>query len=73
MRVQSLGGQMFQMIEAVGVSAVSFSDAAKNAVDQLIAKGKKVHFFEVVQQRGAVRENKIKEFQVIVKIAFEME
>lgn len=67
-----MGGSMFQMIEVVGVSEKGFSEAVKSAVDELIAQGKKVHFFEVIQQRGAVRENKFKEFQVTVKVAFEM-
>jgi hypothetical protein len=60
------------MVEVVGVSPAGFTEAVKSAVESLIAQGKKVHFFEVIQQRGAVRENKIKEFQVIVKVAFEI-
>jgi len=63
---------MLQMVEVVGVSPAGFTEAVKSAVESLIAQGKKVHFFEVIQQRGAVRENKIKEFQVIVKVAFEI-
>lgn len=63
---------MLQMQEVVGVSSEGFSEAVKSAVEQFIVQGKKVHFFEIIQQRGAVRDNKLKEFQVVLKIAFEM-
>lgn len=62
---------MLQMIEVVGVSPLGFSEAVKNAVEQLAAQGKKLHFFEVIQQRGSVRDNKLKEYQVVLKAAFE--
>jgi flavin-binding protein dodecin len=60
---------MFKMIEVVGVSPIGFSEAVKEAVAQVIAAGQEVHFFEVTQQRGAVRDGKFKEFQVVVKAA----
>ncbi|MBN2145430.1 MAG: dodecin domain-containing protein [Candidatus Aureabacteria bacterium] len=62
---------MLNFIEAVGVSDKGFSEAVKTAVEEVIASGKKVHFFQVIEQRGAVRDSKIKEFQVILKIAVE--
>lgn len=61
----------FKMIEVVGVSDKGFSEAVKAAVEEVTASGEKPHFFEVVGQRGAVRENKIKEYQVTLKIAVE--
>lgn len=63
---------MFRMLEVVGRSEKSFSEAVKSAVEEMISSGEKVHFFEVIEQRGAVREGKFKEFQVKVKIAVEM-
>ena len=62
---------MFKMLEVVGSSPISFSQAAKDAVNQILTSGEKVHFFEVVEQRGAVREGKFNEFQVKLKIAVE--
>jgi hypothetical protein len=62
---------MLRMIEVVGVSPVGYSEAARDAVETLIKQGEKVHFFEVIGQRGAVRDGKLKEFQVIVKVAVE--
>jgi hypothetical protein len=63
---------MFKMLEVVGTSPESFSVAVQDAVEKASASGGKLHFFQVVEQRGAIREGKVKEFQVILKIATEM-
>ena len=63
---------MLKMLEVVGTSPESFSQAVRNGVDQVEAAGEKVHFFEVVEQRGSVREGRLKEYQVKLKIAVEM-
>lgn len=60
---------MYKLEEYVGRSKEGYSEAVREAVDQAAASGKKVHFFEVVEQRGLVKDNKLEEFQVIVKIA----
>ena len=62
---------MYKIIEVVGVSPTGFSEAVKNAVNQLTASGEKIHFFRVTEERGLVRDGKLKEFQVVVKIAVE--
>jgi dodecin len=62
---------MFRMIEMVGTSPKGFSEAVQEAVASVIKSGQKPHFFEVLEQRGAVRDAKIKEFQVTLKIAVE--
>lgn len=62
---------MFKMLEVVESSPEGFSEAAKTAVEKVIKSGEKVHFFEIVEQRGAVREGQFKEFQVKLKIAVE--
>lgn len=62
---------MFKMMDVVGVSPAGFSEAAKDGVDKILASGEKVHFFQVLEQRGAVREGKLKEFQVIIRAATE--
>jgi flavin-binding protein dodecin len=62
---------MLKMIEVVGISAEGFSEAAAKAIGTLIAQGEKIHFFQVVEQRGSVRDGKLKEFQAIIKVAIE--
>lgn len=63
---------MLRMIEVAESSKDGFSEAVKLAVDKLIQAGEKVHFFEVLEQRGAVRDGKLKEFQVVLKVAVEI-
>jgi flavin-binding protein dodecin len=58
------------MIEVIGISPNSFSEAVKNAVNDVAKTKNNIHFFEVTEQRGCVHEGKIKEFQVKVKVAF---
>jgi len=62
---------MLQMIEVVGTSPLGFSEAVKTAVDELVRSGHKAHFFQVVEQRGSVREGQLKEYQVVLKVAVE--
>lgn len=62
---------MLKMMEIVGTSPIGYSEAVRSAIEGLLEKGEKVHFFQVVEQRGAVRDGKFKEFQVIVKAALE--
>lgn len=59
---------MFHFIEVIGQSSHDYSQAVKNAVDELIELSYDVHFFNVIEQRGAVRDNKI-EYQVVLKVA----
>jgi len=61
---------MLKMIEVVGTSPVSFAEATKGAVERLAAGGEKVHFFTVLELRGAMRGGKV-EFQTVVKVAVE--
>ena len=57
--------QEFTIVEKVGISNNNYSEAVKNALKSM---EKKVHWFEVVEQRGRVTsENKI-EFQVVIKL-----
>jgi hypothetical protein len=61
---------MIHMMEVVGISTISFSEAVKSAVKKLADGGNKMYWFEIVEQRGAVKGNDV-EFQVKVKIAVE--
>ena len=63
--VQSLGTPSI-----VGISESSFSQAVKDAIEKLINSGKKLFWFEIIEQRGAVKGGKI-EYQVKLKVALE--
>ena len=62
---------MLKMVEVIGRSNQGFSEAVKDTIKQLLDSGEKIHFFEVIEQRGAVREGQLKEFQVKIKVSVE--
>ncbi len=61
---------MIHMMEVVGISGNSYSDAVKTAIKKLLDNGQKLYWFEIVEQRGAVKNNEV-EFQVKIKVAAE--
>lgn len=63
----------YKKIEIVGVSATSFGDATQNAVAKACQSVRHVDWFEVTEMRGLVEQDKVKEFQVTVKIGFRLE
>jgi len=57
----------FEVVERVGVSTESISEAVKSVVEEA-GKEKRVSWFEVIEQRGRVTSEGKIEFQVKVKI-----
>jgi dodecin len=64
---------IYKKIEVVGTSPDSFADAAKNAVKEAGRSVRKMSWFEVVEQRGAIKDGKVLEFQVTLRIGFKVE
>lgn len=56
----------YDIVEKVGISSKSYSDAVKNAIEN-IGKINDVSWFEVIEFRGRVNNGNI-EYQAIVKI-----
>jgi flavin-binding protein dodecin len=63
----------YKKIEIVGVSETSFAQATENAVARACESLRHVDWFEVAEMRGLVADNKVKEFQVTVKIGFRID
>lgn len=57
----------FEIIERVGISTDSISDAVKSVVQEANSE-KKIGWFEVVEERGRLTSDGKIEFQVTVKI-----
>lgn len=64
---------VYKMTEIVGTSSKSFSDAVQEAVKRASKTLRNVSWFEVVEQRGAVRDGQVSEFQATVKIGFRLD
>jgi flavin-binding protein dodecin len=63
----------FKKIEIVGTSPVSFAEATRSAVDEAAKSVRAMSWFEVVEQRGAIRDGKVSEFQVTIRVGFKIE
>jgi flavin-binding protein dodecin len=55
------------------VSENSYADATKNAVAKASETLRNLDWFEVVNERGVIRDGKIVEFQVVLKVGFRLE
>ena len=60
--------KVYQLIELVGTSQEGIEQAIDNAINEAAKKYGKLDWFEVMQTRGFIDENKIKYYQVHVKI-----
>jgi dodecin len=63
----------YKKIELVGTSPVSFAEAVKKAVEESAKTIRHMNWFEVVEQRGFIKDGKVAEFQVTISIGFKLE
>jgi len=60
---------MFKVVEIVGSSPDGYTEAVKDVINKVNAGGESPAWFEVVEQRGAIVDGQLKEFQVKLKVA----
>jgi len=63
----------YKKIEIVGTSPLSFAEAVKAAVAEASKTVRHMNWFEVVEQRGFIKDAKVAEFQVTIRIGFKIE
>jgi flavin-binding protein dodecin len=64
----------FKMIRLVGVSDKSYEQAIENAIIDAGETIRNLNWFQVVEQRGGIGDNnKVREWQVVVDVAFRIE
>jgi len=59
--------------EVVGVSTESFAKAAQNAVETAARTVRNLRWFRVTEMEGAIREQRVAEYHVTVKIYFDLD
>ena len=59
---------VYKKIVLVGTSQESFSEATANAIAKASQSEERMSWFEVVEQRGAIADGKIAQYQVTVAI-----
>jgi len=63
----------YKIIELCGVSEKGYAEATSNAITKASETLRNLDWFEVVNQRGFIRDGKVAEFQVVVKVGFRLE
>ncbi len=63
----------YKKIDVVGCSPVSFAEAVKSAVEEAAKTVRHMSWFEVVEERGYIKDGRVAEFQVTVRIGFKIE
>jgi hypothetical protein len=64
---------VYKLIEVTGTSSTSIEDAVQSAVAKASKTIRLMRWFEVVEVRGAIDEDKVAQWQVTVKIGFTLE
>ncbi len=66
-------GHVYKQIEITGTSKNSVEEAIQTAIDRASKTLHHLCWFEVVETRGAIKEGKISEYQVTIKIGFRLD
>ncbi len=64
---------VYKSIELTGSSTTNIEDAIRTAMDRAAKTIRNMRWFEVIQTRGYMEDNKIAYWQVTVKIGFTVE
>ena len=64
---------VYKLVELVGSSPESISDAIQNAISRASSTIRNVRWFEVVQIRGGVSDGTVAQYQVTLKVGFTLE
>ncbi|MBE0575899.1 MAG: dodecin domain-containing protein [Desulfuromonadales bacterium] len=66
-------GRTYKKIEVIGVASSSIEDAIQQAVSRAQKSLDKLSWFEVQEVRGHIGDDgKVNEYQVVIKVAFEL-
>ncbi|MBK7187443.1 MAG: dodecin domain-containing protein [bacterium] len=68
-----MSDRVYKKIEITGTSATSIEDAVKNAVGHAAKTVRNMRWFEVVETRGRIDNDKVAEWQVTLKIGFALD
>jgi hypothetical protein len=63
----------YKVIELVGSSSKGTDEAIQNAIARAGKTLKNLDWFEVVETRGHLKDNKVAHYQVKIKVGFRLE
>jgi dodecin len=68
-----MADSVYKVVEVVGTSNESISKAISRAISKAGATLRHLGWFEVVQIRGSIENDQIRQYQVTVKVGFTLE
>ena len=68
-----MSGTIYRKSEIVGTSATSVSDAVDTAIARATKTLRNVDWFEIDEIRGQVKDGKVSQYQVTLKVGFRLE
>lgn len=68
-----MSDHVYKQIELTGSSPKSSDDAVRCALEKAGKTLRNMHWFEVVETRGCVEDNKIAHWQVTIKVGLRIE
>ena len=71
--VCGMSDHVYKKLELVGSSTTTIEDAVQNALSLAAKTIRNMRWFEVIEMRGHIEENKINHWQVTVKVGFTLE
>lgn len=67
-----MDGRTYKTIELVGVSDVSYDDAANRAIARASRTLEGLHWYKVTDLRGLIRDGEVAEYQVTLQLGFRL-
>lgn len=68
-----MGNHVYKHIEITGTSTFGIDDAIQSGISRASQTVRNMQWFEVVETRGRIDENHVREWQVTLKIGFMLE
>ncbi len=68
-----MSNHTYRIIELAGSSEISHADAIENAIARASKTMRNLRWFEVIQQRGEIRDGEVHHYQVTMKVGFTLE
>ncbi len=68
-----MADHVYRVVELVGSSETGLEDAINSAIDKAAKTVRHMRWFEVVETRGHIENNKVAHYQVTLKVGFAVE
>ena len=67
-----MNDHVYKIIELVGTSETSIEEATEHAIATASSSLEHLHWFEIDQVRGSVKDGKVTHYQVVLKAGFRL-